>query len=464
MSQAYTASNRTIHCWAMGGMANNMMFVPFYGLILAVYTTGFGMSPVLVGWAMMLPRILDALTDPLIGHLSDNTHTRWGRRRPYIFLSSVVGAMLVMALWWPSRTWPENWQFVHLLIVSILLFFCFGVFDTTHNALGYELSDDYNLRSKVVAVRGFYTSIASIFGGWIYWLALRPFFGGEIIGIRWVSVGMAALILVGGLAPVLFCRERFQNINRRHVNLWQAIRTTLRLRPFVLVLLLRFTQILGASLYGTMGFYIGAYSVCGGNKSQYTSLAGFIGIVGFAVSFALMPLAAKLSRSLGKRRGLILCFGAVFTGALSLPFLARPGHPELLFTYMAFVSVANITSAMFMASVMPDICDLDELESGERREGLFSAVMSLMTKIEGSLITLAGGYLVAFSGFNTKLAQQMIQQSPEVLTRLRLLGFTPLIVFSGAAFAISWFFPITQKLMDDVRARLDVRRAAGNTK
>lgn len=457
---AYTASPRTLHLWGIGGMADYMLFVSFNALILPVFTTGFGLSPVLVGWALMLPRITDALVDPVLGHLSDDTHTRWGRRRPYLFGSSLLGAAVVVAMWWTSPEWSQWTQFAYLLVCSILLYFCYGVFSMTHVAFGYELSDDYHLRTKVMAIRGFYFSIAALAGGWLYWLALRPVFGGEITGIRWISAGIAAVILVAGLIPFFCCRERFQQANRRHVNLWQAIRATLRVRPFVIILLLRVAQTLGGSLYGAVGFYIGVYSVCQGDKSTFTSLAGINGMVGFAAAFALMRLAPWLSHRLGKQRGVIWGFGAAFLGSVLMPFFMRPGHPYLLLAHMIIFGLAGAVLALFMAAVMPDICDIDELQSGERREGLFSAVMSFVSKIENSICILLGGYLVSFAGFDTKLATHMAQQPQEVLDRLRLFGFTPAILFSGVAFLIACYFPVTEKMMADVRARLQERRAA----
>jgi len=459
----YTASSRSIHLWAVGGMADYMLFVSFQALIMPIFTTGFGLSPVLVGWALMLPRLFDALIDPMLGHFSDNLHTRWGRRRPFLFGTSILGAFIVMVMWWPSQAWAPWLQFMHLLIASIVLYFCYGLFSMTHVALGYELSDDYHIRTKVVAVRALYFSVAALAGGWLYRLALCPVFGNEITGIRWISVGMAAVILVAGLTPVFTSRERFQNVNRKHVNLLNAMRTTLKIRPFVIVLLLRVFQTLGVSLYGAMSFHIGVYSVCQGDKSMFTSLTGIAGIVGFFYSFAMVPLSAWLSRRLGKRQGIIWGYGAVFLGAIVLPFFARPGLPYLLLAHMSIFAFFNIVVTMFMASVMPDICDIDELESGSRREGLFSAVMSFVSKIENSICMLLGGYLLAMSGFNTQLAKQMGQQAPEVLSNLRWLGFTPYIVFSGVAFFIALRFPITQKMMEDVHAGLAARREESRT-
>lgn len=456
-SQPYTASNRIMHLWAIGSIADYMLFVSFQALIKPIFTTAFGLSPVLVGWALMLPRILDAVTDPLLGYLSDNTHTRWGRRRPFLFGSSIVGALMVAVLWWASPNWSQHTQFAYLLGASFTLYLCYGTYSMTHTALGYELSDDYHLRTKVVAVRSFYFSVAALAGGWLYWLALRPVFGGEINGIRWISVGMAAAILIAGNIPVLTTRERFENPRRGHANLWNAIRTTLKVRPFVFVLALRFAQTLGLSLYSQMAFFIGVYSVCRGDKSLYSTLTGIVGIVGFIASFALVPCAAKLSRSLGKRPGIIIGYGFAFLGSSILPFFARPGHPYLLLAHMLVFAVAMLPLTVFLQAIMPDICDIDELHSGERREGLFSAVIGFVNKIENSLCILLGGYLLTYCGFSTVIAQNHGAQPQEVLDKLRFFGFAPAIVFSGIAFAISIFLPINHKLMEDVRAKLDAR-------
>jgi glycoside/pentoside/hexuronide:cation symporter, GPH family len=413
---------------------------------------------VLVGWALMFPRLFDAVVDPVIGHLSDITHTPWGRRRPFMFVTAILGPFLVTGLWWMSRDWNQYEQFSYLLVFSILLFLCWGTYSMNHLALGYELSDDYHLRTKVMAVRGFYFSCAALAGGWIYWLALRPFFGGEVNGIRIISIGVAIAIMASGLVAVFCSKERFKNANRKHVNLWHAIWATLHVRPFVILLTLRIIGTLGGSLYAAVAFYITTYSVCNNDKSLATSLSGYAGMAGFLVSFAMVPLAAKLSRLIGKRHGIICGAGAAFLSSLSLPLFARPGYPYLLLAHMIIFIVVGVSLAVFGGAVMPDICDIDELKSGERREGLFAAVGSFVSKIEHSVCILLGGYLVSFSGFDTHLASQKIQQPHEVLERLRWLGFTPAIIFSGLAFIVSFSYPVTQKMMEDVRAQLDARR------
>jgi GPH family glycoside/pentoside/hexuronide:cation symporter len=296
-------------------------------------------------------------------------------------------------------------------------------------------------------------------GGGLYLLCLNPVFGGEINGVRWLSVGMTAVILAATAIVVTNSSERFQNVNRQHVPLLPAIRATLRIRPFVIVLLLRVAQTLSTSLYGSIGFFIGAYYVCGGDKAGYSKLSFWCGIVGFATAIALVPLSTWISRHVGKRQSIIWGLGLVFVAALAMPWLHIPGRPYLMLSYMIGVGILVSGVNLFLASVMPDICDIDELTSGQRREGLFSAVMSFVGKIENSACILISSYMITWAGFDIKLGPH---QPPEVLNKLLLYGFAPKMLFSGVAFLIALYFPINQKLMNEVRAKLAARRA-GNT-
>ena len=172
----------------------------------------------------------------------------------------------------------------------------------------------------------------------------------------------------------------------------------------------------------------------------------------------MVPFAAPITRWLGKRRGLIVCSGLMCISACLTPFIMQPGYVYVCFAYGLLFAPAAAVLGNLQASIMPDICDLDELEHGERREGLFAAVLSFMTKLESSLVTGLGGALLVWSGFNAHL----LQQPQGVIDKMRLYTFTPMIVGSLLTFIVICFFPLGKKQMDVVRAKLDARHAAAH--
>lgn len=439
MPTAYTTSRRTMHLWSVGAMAESLIYVCFGSLVQLIFNLGFGLDARLVGWALALPRLVDAVLDPILGHWSDTTHTRWGRRRPFLFAGTIAGAVMVVLMWWPSRTWPQMALFGWMLFMSFAVFSFYGIYSMSHAALGYELSDNYNERARVIAIRGFYGSVAGVVCGSLYWLCQLPVFGSEapgiraVTGIRYVSVGMALVILACGMVPVIACRERFKRANREHVNLWRALRATMSVRPFVVILILRITHTFGIAIFQLIGFYILVYSVCGGNTKDAAFLSIPSSCVGFAWGIAMMFVAAPVCKAIGKRYGIIVGYGAAALSAAGLPFFAIPGHPWVYLAYgLAFLPLNSFRDT-FLSAVMPDICDIDELQSGERREGLFTSVLNFVAKCEASAMSLVTGYLLTSIGFNPKLQVQ----PPEVVAKLRFWGFSVNIVFTALAFGIS---------------------------
>ena len=456
--KAYTVSTLTMHLWSLGGIAEWMLYVPFGFLVQPIFLLEFKLSPIWIAWATALPRIVDGVLDPIWGHWSDTTRNSWGRRRPFILAASLIGACVVAGMWWASPAWSEKALAGWVFLSSLSVFACNGIFAMSHQALGCELSDDYHERARVLAIRSFYGAAAGVACCYVYWIAQhKNWFGNAINGMRWVGAGMGLCVLVTGLIPVLACRERFKwAAQRKHVNLWQAFKATVRVRAFAVVLLLQFVQTFGNILWQLIGLYIVVYSLCSGMKDPKQA-AGFLGIpaswVGFGWGFVLMFLAAPICRWIGKRAGIILSYGVAALNALLLPFFMRPGQYWLYLGFiLAFIPLQGI-GGTFMSAVMPDICDIDELESGERREGLFAAVLNFTRKLQCSLIAVFAGYLLVWVGFD----QNLEIQRPGVVAQLRFWGIGTLIVASVLAFAISWWMPISAKQMAEVRAKLDER-------
>jgi Na+/melibiose symporter-like transporter len=667
--KAYTASGFQIHMWGLTGFSYYYQY-QLFAMVSLIFNLGFGMDPRLVGWALFFPRVIDSFVDPVVGHLSDITKTRWGRRRPFMFVCSVLAAFLGWTLWQANPAWPKWAQFLHLCVFVTMYFTVVMTFELTRNALSYELSDDYSIRSKIMAIASFWSVVPQVLGGAAtYWfvvelakgdiihvgfpdfrvgwalglavwvgvpavlgfligyvmlrtrsrqsrwiggvltfvvlfalppaisyslhgpqgtgamfhswnpeeepaatsqptsasapasqassqtaassqassasaparqtlldsgpetpatsrgagiqpyveapaapaattgvsvlsyastqasaaatsasttLATRPngppkagsttygldypgytFFtvtipnlGSEVAGIRFTSIIVGIIVVVFAIIPTIFIKERFQNYNEKHVSLWKAFRATLRNRAFVVTIMLRLAQTLGTVLYGNLSQYIIIYHVCHGNKSQFSAIMGYGGaLLGLGFNILIWPLAAPLTKLIGKRWGLILGFGSALASAIIAPFITRPGWIWVLFLNNLFWMPWGMIQGVFFASIQPDICDVDELESGERREGLYSAVYSFINKLEISVVMLLSGYLLVWVGFDTKSAAQNIMPSDTVITHLMWWAFAPLIFFAAMAFVFTFLNPLTPKAMEKVHAELEARRA-----
>ncbi|MEO8849698.1 MAG: MFS transporter, partial [Casimicrobiaceae bacterium] len=314
---------------------------------------------------------------------------------------------------------------------------------------------DYQYRVRFVAIRSLVIQIPAIAMGWVYWLALRPEFGGEMAGIRWISIALSLGILVCGFTPAILFKERFTAKPRSSERLFKAVGQAVQNRPFVMILGMRaLVAIYG--VYQGLIFYINTYFVCNGDKGLATKIWGLTEIAGFVLGFIVAPLALPISNRFGKRALLFIALGAhLLLGALA-PFLYIPSHPYLQIASTLLLTPAGILFGTFCGASIPDVCDLDELEHGTRREGLFGSSMVFIQKVEAALYTLAVGYILASSGF----AIALVKQSAGTLLALRIYAFVPYIIASSGALFIALRYPLTGEIMRNVRVMLLKKREA----
>ncbi len=463
--KAYTAPVTEIWAWGFGAMASHFLIQTF-AQANRIFTIGFGIDPVILGWAMMLPRFVDALADPYLGHLSDNTHTRWGRRKPYLVIGAVIGSLFLMSMWWADPNWSKSALLIYLGTFGTLTYICYGLYTMAYTAVGYELTDDYNERSRVAAVGAYFLAIVALIVSWLFKISLMPIFGvtreidgkivgDPIIGMRWLSAGICVLIIFSALVAARFCRERFTKINREHTPLFAALKTTLHNRPFVILLLIKICQLFGERLSGALLGFVAIYYVCRGDKSLGTGIEAIGGTIGTIWYFLLLPFLKSITKNFGKRAAMILGSLIALAAAGAQPFIMNPDYPYLMLIPALVVAPLSLIAGTIANAVVPDICDLDELQTGERREGLFTAVMGFMAKMEISLCTLISGYVVVWTGLDVKLSGA---QPDEVLSRLYWIAIIPNVIFTVGAFVLTLMFPMNEKMMLDVRKQLDERR------
>jgi GPH family glycoside/pentoside/hexuronide:cation symporter len=452
----HQATNREIYAWSTVAVPTSF-FNSLNANLTPFFNTALGMNAGLIGVAMIIPRIIDAVIDPFLGNLSDNTSTRWGRRRPYIFIGAILTALCVALIWWAQPGWSQAALFIWLVVVLSLFGIASSVYAVPTEALGFELTDDYNQRTKIQTVKFFFASAIGLAVPWIYWLTLRPVWGGEIAGFRWVYFFVALLIIAFGIVPAVFCRERFkrQAIGEQP-RIRESLREALNNPYFRQIIYIRIANACGMTVFGGMNFYINYYYICQGDKDLATKIGGIGGTLYSTLSFGFLLIIPWLGRTLGKRTALITGLALQLLGALLNPFIQTPAMPYLQMIGVVLAVPAGLMANVFISSFMPDVCDLGERQSGRRMEGTYSAVMGFLTKVEATLLGVVVGLLITFTG----LVSGATSQSIEVQNNIRWMAYIPYIAFATLTLWLGFRFKVDAKLMQETRAILDARRAA----
>ncbi|MEJ2515686.1 MAG: MFS transporter, partial [Gammaproteobacteria bacterium] len=166
----------------------------------------------LVGLLGALPRLTDAITDPLMGYISDNTRSRWGRRRPYIVVGAIAAGVIYAILGQLPADKSTTFYFTYFLIGSLIFYLAYTVYATPWVALGYELTPDYHERTRLMGVQNFIGNIAYMISPYFLAIMYLPVFGDAVTGAGYLALIIAAVVIGLGVLPAIFLRERFKDI------------------------------------------------------------------------------------------------------------------------------------------------------------------------------------------------------------------------------------------------------------
>jgi GPH family glycoside/pentoside/hexuronide:cation symporter len=319
--------------WGVGGFADNAIMNVINILGMVLYVDCFKLSPFLAGVAMFFPRFVDAITDPIIGNVSDNAHTRWGRRRPFILGGAIGSAVLMPLLWMPPfeatgvNPWYANVPFLWLCAVGSLYVVAYTFFSVPFTALGYELTSDYDERTRVISTRFYFYLVGSLTLPWLYRLCKLDIFPNEAVGIRWVSAAFGLVVILCGALPFLACRERQDVQKQATIPILAAIRATFANRPFLILMGAYLVVMLGLFSAWNLGLFINIYYVAQGDKAFAGQINGTVGSVCAMVSFLGVFLISALSVRLSKKAGLYAGLILTQAGMVGAWFAIDPRWP-----------------------------------------------------------------------------------------------------------------------------------------
>lgn len=439
------------------GMATPIAFVNSVAqLTNLIYNIGLGVSPILLGVAQMVPRLWDAVSDPLAGYISDNTRTPWGRRRPYIIVGGVAVAVFFILIWTVPRGLTEMQTFAYYLGMSLLFYTAITVFSVPLVALGYELSDDYHERTRLFAYGSFIGNIFAIITPWMYHLANRDWFENEVEGMKVIGIGVAGIILLSALAAGLTCKERKfgQASNQEKIRFWPSMKATVQNQTYLRLIGAVFLVTAGFNFVNGFANYIMIYYLFDGVKAQASQIMGLNGTAwAIAALIAVFPMT-WCSKHMGKAKTVQLFTFFMVAGSLLKIICYDPDYPWLTLIPTVLISSGMLALYTMAGAMIADICDEDELEYGFRREGSYSAVYSWWLKFAMSAGYLVAGFLLVSTGFDDKVQVQ----TTDTLFWLRFWEITlPAALCLGAALLLH-HYPLTENRAYEVKALLLARK------
>lgn len=455
--------------YASGMFVNNLQAAALPAMMV-VLNLGLGMDPRLVGIVGFLPRIFDAVSDPVMGFLSDNTRSRWGRRRPYIFAGAVVAGLVFAGMWQLPPGQSESFYFWTFLTALITYFLTYTVYATPFVAFGYEMTPDYHERTRLHAFANTVGQIAWLGAPWIW--AIMASYENKVDGASTLGWCFGATIIFLGIVPAIFCRERVAELQptsssvgfaRAAENLGEFFTNlinTLKCKPFVKLCAATFLVFNGYQLGISFALYVMIYYLFGGDDQAAGALNGTWGSLTAICTLAVIPLTAFISERLGKKRTFMLTISLSMVGYALKWVGYNPSHPYWLLASCPFVAFGTGSLFTLMGSMISDVCDYDELESKQRREGIFGAIYWWMVKVGMSLAALLGGYLLVFSGFITPApdATEPVVQATATLLYLRIFDVVIPIITSLIALGIMSTYEISETRAKEIRAELESRR------
>lgn len=468
MNRSYASLNNsnTINFFTKLGYGVGEFTSEITGSILVFFFLFFltnvaGLNAGLAGIILLVGKIWDAINDPIIGWLSDQTRSRWGRRYPWMAIGAIPFGICFTLLWWVPSTDSQMGLFVYYCAIALIYHIAFTAVVLPYATLGAELTESYDERTSLVSYKAGFSMGGNILG---ILIALGTFSLIENPEQRYLTVGT-----IGGAIAALsvyFCiwgtykrffqvqKKRNQSSRSSSFPLAQQIRIVLSNRPFLLLVGLYLCSWLGVQVTGNML----SYFVTNWMQLPEIHIPGMaLAVLGSGL--VMMLLWSYLGKRVGKRITYCVAVPLTLIAQVGLFFL-QPGQVVAMYG-IGMLAGAGLAVAYFIPwSMLPDVIDLDELKTGERREGIFYGFMVHLQKVAIAIAIFSVGKVLDFAGFISSSSEQATApaQPESALLAIRwLIGPIPSVVLIGGII-LALMYPITRPVHEDILLKLSERK------
>lgn len=447
-----------LFAWAdvFGGGGQSILSV----LYLVFLTNILHIEPAWAGAVVMISKAWDAVSDPLMGVLSDNTRSRMGRRRPYLVLG---GALLVvsMALLWLPIGFSSHVARVAYVTASYLLYSTVStIIAVPYSSMSTEITEDFDRRNRVNMVRLVFSLVATALCTLLPTMLFSRLTAGTLSlqAFYWILVlGFGLMFAVPVVLAGLFVKERVPYGAQRSAFSARSFVLPLRVGAFRRLLSLYLAQSITLDIVSAVVLYYGMYVVPGISSTVFLGM--FLGM-----QLLLFPLLMRLVKRVPKPT--IYRFGLPLSilGAAGIALFPSGGSPVLLYAITALTAM-GFAGAQTMSWVMfPDVVDVGELSLNTRITGSFSGAMTFVRKASSALAIFAVGLTLSLSGFiKPSEALPSPVQGAGTQLAIRLIILLAFVLLMGAAWWLARGFRLSPELSKRVKALLTAQNAGGLT-
>jgi len=402
--------------------------------------------------------------------ISDNTKSKWGRRRPYIFGGAIFSGILFMLMWQLDENASQDFNFWYVMILQIIFLIGNTMFATPLVGLGYEMTSDYNERTRLMAFSNTMGQVAWMIVPWLYVIIPdTDLFANQAEGVRQMAIVIGLICIIFGVLPSFFCKgidasnmENRQEITLKTLasnmkQLWLNILEVSKNKPFMKLCGATFLVFNGFQIVAAFSVYIIVFYMYNGSWEQAgTWPAWFNTMNAVTTAFLVIPIISWMANKWGKRKAFIVSTFISIIGYILKWWAFDPESPFLIFMPLPFMAFGLGGLFTLMMSMTADVCDLDELENGmPRKEGTFGAIYWWMVKLGQALAVILGGIVLDIVGF--KEGEGVIQTA-ETMHNIRIADIIFPVATAALAIWVMWKYNLTEERAKEIKAELVERR------
>jgi glycoside/pentoside/hexuronide:cation symporter, GPH family len=450
------------------GMLANQMLPAALGIFIVVLIENLGFPGWMLGMIYFIPKLFDAITDPIMGFITDNTKSKWGRRRHYVFIGAIVMGISFAFMWQLYSQDTILYNFMYFMFWSLAFYLGITIFSVPYVAMGYEMSDDFHERTEIMATAQLIGQLAWVIAPW-FWVIMgdKNLFESGEVATRTLAIYVALGCTILAMMPAFFIKsnstlhENYEPLTIKSIGssfdlIIAGFKDALKIVPFRKLCIATFMIFNAFNTVAGFSYFIIKYYLFSDNPDNIGVWPTLFGSVGAIITTVLViPVVSKMSKMMGKKKAFIVSQSISIVGYILFWFLFVPGKPQYFLFALPFFSFGIGSLFTLMMSMTSDVIDIDELNSGKRREGIFGAIYWWMVKFGLAIAGLLSGLIYTFVGFQSGAAIQTY----ESMFELRLFFSGVPILGTLIAIWVMSDYDVSEERAHEISAELEKRRA-----